>query len=138
MLKIRTKPPKTKQEYIRELLKPKKMSFSLLYEPKFVTMINDRLNFKNYDSTKKIPPLFTLVSKPEKEGEQQQMVKNMKLVKLAIRCMECDFESKLSVNHLDKLMRQRKEMKINSAVEHYQNTKHKMMVKQKFEEWRKV
>lgn len=105
--------------------------FKIQYEPKFLTKLCEKLNFENTPKDVTTPPLFTL-----KEADNDQLMKNMRLIKLSVKCDVCDYELRIGEAHLDKALRQRKALKTDSAKEHYDKTKHTMTVKQLYKEYR--
>ena len=130
--KIVNSKKEAQRKILQNLFKPKHLVFSLKYEPKFIEMLDEKLGFKNnnYYVDDKVP-LFSIRS-----DEPETTFKNMQLVKLNIKCVDCDFEERISKMELDKLLRQQKSLTANKSKKHSLETNHKLIVKQSYEEYK--
>jgi hypothetical protein len=120
-------PPKE----LLKLFQPQNLTFSLVYEPKFIDMLNSKLQLKEGGYGKDKVPLFSI-----RADEPPTTYKNMQLVKLSFKCSDCDFEERISKLNIDKCMRQKKPLNAKLTKQHMLETKHKIIVKQKYEQYR--
>lgn len=106
------------------------------FSERFMEYLIKQLNFQKTKDDQKHPTLFSL-KKVDKDDSTKdpEILKSMQLVRIDIKCKECDFELRIGKNNIDKCFRQGKPFSFRSAKEHRDIKKHEIIVQQTFKKY---
>ena len=122
------------ENIVKQHVKTNSLKLNILFSQEFIENLIQNCNFNKPKDNIKHPTVFKLQQKNE-DPEKRKVLEDMQLIKILIKCNECDYEYGISKNDLDKAYRKGKPFKYNQALQHKLKFKHKMMVEQTFQKY---